>query len=116
MLAQRKGGDRAGTRLAEVGMTVEQLKTGRGWHVSAPTTSRGGHCSPGSAFAERVRSPSLRLLMRRALIERGSANGLPSLWDDVFRLALMTGIAQHTLVVARGASCSSRVTTPTPTA
>jgi len=68
------------TRVAQVGMTIEQLKTGRGWQISAAYDLARRSLLAWIGVRQATRSPALRSLLRRALVERGSANGLPSLW------------------------------------
>ena len=79
-----------------LGLRLEQLSAGRGYSISTvyDLGRRTLLAMLGLRYA--ARSRALRILLGRAARER-SHPGAPSLWEDVFRLALMTAVAERSI-------------------
>jgi hypothetical protein len=83
-------------------LRAEQASTGRSYHISSVygTARRGLLAYVGTKHA--LRHTPLRRLASAALRSQRGAHGGASLWDDIFRLALLTSVQEGALTPTSG--------------
>lgn len=101
---ERVGESRRRGRFPSTRLRVEQMSTGRSYHVSSLYGLARSALLGWVGLKHSLRRPALRRLAVLAQKRRpGSHGGETSLWDDLLRLALLTSVQTGQLVPASGA-------------
>jgi hypothetical protein len=98
-VAERAGPRRAVGRYPAALLRLEQAAAGRGYHVSTLYGVAREAILAYLGAKNALRSPALRRLLVRAP-RRGAAGAATSLWDDLFRLAILTSVQRGRQVLA----------------
>ena len=97
----RADGRRRGGRVFTPALRLEQLSTGRSYHVSTVYAFARELVLSGLGLKHSLRNPALRRLVLLAHRDLPAADST-SLWADVFRLAILTSVHEGRLVPADG--------------
>jgi len=97
-IAERAGGQRRRGRFPTLRLRAEQMSTGRSYHVSSIYGLVRTTLLWYVGLKHSLKRPPLRRLAFLAGRHRAGAPGQTSLWDDLFRIAMLTSIQSGELV------------------